>query len=194
MEKFRKQLNAECNYCMKAETMELFLGLMTELKFKRNEAIIPYGECDSNIYIVKEGIVRVAYFDGFREKTFVFGLPATVFFSYYSFLKSSPSFSQVEACCDSVVMKVTKAGYIDLMKRSHDFAQWVAFMSLEQLLFHEKKLEVVNGDVLERFEALMKYRPEIIENVSLKTLASYLGISPEYLSRMKKRFMLKTGK
>ncbi len=191
MEALRKLLDAECDYRMKDETMDRFLGLMTELELKRNEPLIPYGSFDTNVYVVRKGIVRVAYFDGFQERTFAFGMPGTLLISYYSLMKWEPSFSKFEACCDSSVMKITKANFVGLMQQSHDFAQWVAFMSLEQLLFHEKKLEVVNGDTKERFEALMEKRPEIIKKVSSKIIASYIGVSPEHLCRLKKQFQNK---
>jgi CRP-like cAMP-binding protein len=192
METLRKLLDAECDYRMKDETMDKFPGSMTEIELKRNEPLIPYGKFDSNVYVVRTGILRAAYFDGFKEMTFAFGLPGSVAISYYSFCKDNPSFSKLEACCDSVIMKITKPKFTELIKQSHDFAQWMLSMSLEQLLFHEKKREVVNGDAKERFESLMKNRPEIIKNVPSKIVASYIGISPEYLSRLKKRFMLES--
>jgi hypothetical protein len=91
-------------------------------------------------------------------------------------------------------MKVSKAAFLGLAERSHDFSQWMMHMSLEQLYFHEKKLDVVNGTARERFESLLDNRPEIVENVSSRVLASYIGIAPEYLSRLKKHFSHKLKK
>ncbi len=194
MELLRKQLNSECGYLMKDETMDMFLGLMTELKLKRSQLLIPYNTVDDNIYIVKRGIIRTAHFDGFNERTFAFALPGTVLISYYSFCSGIPSFSKLEACCDSVVMKVTKAGFLDLAGRSNDFAQWMMFMSLEELMYHEKKREIMNGDASERFEGLIENRPEIIKNVSSKVIASYIGITPIYYSKLKRKFSHKLNK
>lgn len=194
MEKLREQLNAECGYRMRKETMDMFLGLMTEVELKRNKALIPYGECDNNVYVVKEGIVRFAYFDGFKEMTFGFGLPGTLLISYYSFCKGEPSFCRLEACCNSVIMKISKTQFLDLASRTHDFSQWMMFMSLEQLLFHEKKLQVVNGDAKERLDSLVEHRPEIIENVSSRIVASYIGITPQYLSALKRTLANKSKK
>ncbi len=107
METLKKMLDAECGYRMKGETMDLFVGLMSERKVKRNKTLIPYGAVDDNIYIVKTGLVRIAYFDGFKEVTFGFALPGTLLISYYSLLRVDPSFTQLSACCDSVVMKIS---------------------------------------------------------------------------------------
>ncbi|MDR2890983.1 MAG: Crp/Fnr family transcriptional regulator [Alistipes sp.] len=181
-------LDAECSYRMRDDTMDSFIGLMSEVKLKRNKVLIPYGECDNNVYVVKEGIIRFAYFDGFDERTFSFALPGTLLVPYYSFCRSEPSFCKLEACCESVVMKIAKSQFVDLASRSHDFAQWMMYMSLEQLMFHEKKLEIMNGNAQERFEALIENRPEIIENVSSRVIASYIGITQQYLSTLKQQF------
>jgi CRP-like cAMP-binding protein len=194
MDTLRKLLDAECGYRMKAETMERFLGLMTEMHFKRGKPIIPYGAFDNNVYVVREGIVRVVYFDGFKEVTFGFSLPGTLIISYYPFCKDEPSFCRYEACCPSRVMKVSHAEFIGLLNESHDFSRWMTHMSLEQLLFHERKREIVNGDAKERIEALINNRPEILENVSSRIVASYIGITPQYLSTLKKLFAHKLKK
>jgi CRP-like cAMP-binding protein len=191
MDTLRKLIDAECGYRMQGETMDAFLGLMTEMKLKAGQPLIPYNTVDDNVYVIKEGIVRIAYFDGFNERTFAFGQPGTVAFSYYSFVNGAPSFNQFEACCNSVVMKVTKSQLMGLIRQSHDFAQWVIAVSLNQLMFYEKKQDVVNGTARERFEALMLNRPDIIRNVSSKILASYIGVTPIYFSKLKRDYFRK---
>ena len=51
------------------------------------------------------------------------------------------------------------------------------------------KNSVINGDAKERFLSLVKNRPEIMEKVPLKFVASYLGITQSSLSRLKKAVM-----
>ncbi len=190
----RKLLNAECEYRMKDETMDMFIGLMTEIKLKRNQVLTPYNTFDDNIYVIKQGIIRTAYFDGFKEVTFAFAPPGTLKLSYYPLVKGIPSFTKYVACCDSVIMKTTKAQFNSLMRESHDFALWVYYVFLGQFYAYEKKREIVNGNAKERFEALVANRPEIIENVSSRVIASYIGVSPEYLCRLEKQFPHKKKK
>jgi CRP-like cAMP-binding protein len=194
MEELRKLLDTECCYRMKDKTMDRFLGLMTEVELKRGEPLIDYGAFDNNVYVVKEGIMRVAWFSGFKENTYGFALPGTLLISYYPFYNGEPAFSKFEACCPSTVMKISKIKFLDLARESHDFSQWMMFMSLCQLLVHEKKREIVNGDAKERFEAFVEVRPQIVENVSSKILASYIGITPQYICRLKRQFVHKMKK
>jgi CRP-like cAMP-binding protein len=173
---------------MRDETMDEFLGLMTEVNFKRNKPVIDYNQFDDNIYVIKKGILRIAYWDGFNEMTRAFAAEGSVLISYYSFYKREASFFKLEACCDSVLMKVSKTQFLDLVSRSHDFATWVMWMQMWQLWLYEKKMAIINGDAKERFEALILARPEIMENVSSRNIASYIGVTPIYLSKLKRAF------
>ena len=195
METVRKNLHAECSYRMKEETMDRFLALVTEqIELKDGEPLIPYGKFDDNVYILRSGIARSIYFDGSKEVTYSFALPGTIMISYYPFYMRDTSYFQIEACCDSVILKITKKDFFELTEQSNDFAQWVIWLLVAQLWIYEKKLSVVNGNARERFESLIKNRPEIMENVPFKTIASYIGITPEYYSRLKKRFAPKKVK
>jgi CRP-like cAMP-binding protein len=195
METLKKQLNAECSYIMSDETMERFLGSISEtIELKPGEPLIPYDKLDNNVYVLKNGIIRSVYFDGVQERTFAFALPGTVMISYYSFYRNQSSFFQLEACCDSTVLKITKERFVNLARESSDFAQWIMWMSIGQLWFYEMKLAVVNGDAKERFESLLRNRPEIMEKVPMKIIASYIGITPQYLSLLKRQFSMKSAK
>jgi CRP-like cAMP-binding protein len=174
---------------MRDDTMDMFLGAMTEIKLKPYETLIDYGSLDSNIYIIKSGIIRVAYFNGFKEMTYSFGTPGTMNISHYAYFMNDPSFFKFEACCNSVVMKISRTDFLRLARKSHDFAQWVMSMFSGQLWAYEKKLQVVNGDAKERFEALIKNRPEIVEKVPMKYISSYIGVTPQYLCKLKRIMM-----
>lgn len=181
-------LHAECPYRMADKTMDTFLGLMTEIPLRNKEALIPYGKFDPNIYVVKSGIVRHTYFSGLKEITFGFSLPGTVVISFYPFYRRELSFLQIESCGASAVMKVSNANFDRLTRESNDFARWMLSIYEAQLWHNEKKLAVMNGSAKERFEALIKNRPEIMENVPLGIIASYIGITPSSLSRLKRQF------
>ena len=194
MENLRKQLNQECDYQMKEETMDRFLELMTEVELDDSQVLIPYGKFDRNIYIVKSGLIRVAYFDGLNEKTYGFGAPGSMLISYHCYYRRQPSFLQFEACGKSVIMKIPKASFDEFIEQSGDFAKWMLKLYTATEFQNELKLSVLNGTAKERFESLAKNRPEIIENVQQKIIASYIGITPSYLCRLTKQYRNNLGK
>jgi CRP-like cAMP-binding protein len=189
METLKQLIIAESDYRMADETMEKFLGFMAELRLKDKEPLIPYGKFTNNIYVLKEGTIRLAYFDGPKERTFAFAAPGTLLIPFHSYYMNRPSFFQYESCGQSVVMEVPKAKFDELLRQSNDFSQWVLNVLMVQMYSLEMKLAVMNGTPKERFEALAKDRPHILQKVSNRVIASYIGVDEAYLSRLKKRIL-----
>ncbi len=192
MKSLEELLYVECDYRPSKETMDRYVGLMTEARLRNHEPLIPYGKLDTNIYVLKSGIMRYLYFDGLTERTFAFAVPGTMLMSWSSLYMRQPSFMQLESCGDVVVMKVTKSDFDALTEQSHDFAKWMMRLFIGQHHALEQKLGEVNGTAKERFESFFRNRPEIVGNVESKAIASYIGVTPSYLCRLRSRFRKKT--
>ena len=188
MENLKRLLDDECSYRLKEEIMNRFLSTMEEIKLQQGDILIANGSLDSNIYIVKEGIMAHTYLSGMKDCCWGFSLPGTMMYSLHPYYFNKPAFYQVVACCDSVVMKQSKEHFDKLIAESHDFARWVLSMAQCQLFFFEKKNSVISGNARERFISLAKNRPEIFQKVPMKIIASYLGITQQYLSNLKKEY------
>jgi CRP-like cAMP-binding protein len=194
MDTLRDLLNAECDYRMKDETMDLFLGLMTEMRLKNREAVIPYGKVDDNIYVLRDGIIRCAYFDGQTEKTKGFYDQGSLVHSYICYYMHEPSPIQYESCGHSVVMKVTNKKFNELIEQSSDFAHWVSRIYIRQLAYYDMRTAVIAGTAAERLEAIIVNRPEILQKCTGRIIASYIGITETSFSRLKKQLLRKTNK
>ena len=108
MENIKELLLKECDYPLPDKIMESFLEPKSEIFLKRNEILVMGGMINTNIYVVEEGILRYTYMDGTREVTFGFALPGTMLISMHSFYGHQPVFYQIEACCTSKVIKISK--------------------------------------------------------------------------------------
>lgn len=107
--------------------------------------------------------------------------------SAYSYYAGESAVYSYQACCDSVVYRCRKYDFDELTRSNHDFAQWVLCYSQCQLYHFEKKNTLINGNAFERLQALWRNRPEILDKVSKKSIASYLGITQQYLSVLLKK-------
>lgn len=187
-------LRDECIYQPSEEMLNNFLASMTQIHLHPKEILVMSGEVDPDIYVVKEGILSHSYMDGIREKVMFFSLPGTMTFSSHSYYFGLPSFYQVEACCETILLRMSKSRFDSMINESHEFCHWVLSMAHCQLFFFEKKQAIINGDAKERFMSLITNRPEIMEKVPLKTVASYLGITQSYLSRLKRNILKQSAK
>lgn len=173
------------SYILDRKILREFLDLGEVFQYDRGEILNPPGEVDTNVYILVSGITRQWYWDGDKEVTNGFGLPPTISISYHGYYGGQPSQMFYEACCRCRILRFSKKDFDEMNRRSHEFALWNLSLSQNQLYYYEMKYRVISGSALEKYEAIEKNRPEILQKVSLKVIASYLGISPQYLSKLR---------
>ncbi len=171
---------------MSDELFDRFFGQMEEIHLKDNEELIPYGKVDTNLYIQRSGVLRSCYFDGKDEKIYGFYVPGAPIMSYHSHLMGQPAAFYVVACGDAVVLKISKKKIDELLKTSNEFVHFLLTLYAIQPYYTEVKHTAITGRAKDRYQWIIKNRPAIIAKVPLKHLASYLGITPTHLSRLKK--------
>ena len=189
MENLKNLLRKECDYIPSDALLDRLLGLGRLIKTESGSVLTETGQVDTNVYIVKKGIARFSDFDGNRERTFAFAMPGTIYYNKHSLVHDLPSYYQIDTWGETEMLIITKEDWLNLVTDCHEAALWMLRISMEELFYQEyKNARVYNGDASERFRALLRQRPELISNIPQKILASYLGISPEYFSRLKKKY------
>ncbi len=185
-ETLKEQLLCEAGIGMSDELFERFVGSMTEIHLKNREVLVAAGKIDTNVYVQKDGLIRAWYFDGENEKTYGFSNPGTMLISYHSFFMGQPSFFQFESCGETTMLRMSRKELDELVDSSGEFAKWLLAARAGQLYANEFKLSVITGSAKERYTALVKNRPEVIARVPVRIIASYLGVTPNYLSYLKR--------
>lgn len=189
MEKLKALLRKECAHIPSDELLDRFLSLGVSRCYDSGSVLTETGVTDTNVYVVKRGIVRFSDFDGDRERTFAFALPGTVFYNKYSFVKNLNSYYQVDIWGQGELIVISRTDWQRLVSECHEAALWMLSYVQEELFFQEyKNARIYNGSAAERFKSLLCLRPELLRDVPQRILASYLGITPEYFSRLKRRF------
>ncbi|MEZ3518909.1 MAG: Crp/Fnr family transcriptional regulator [Muribaculaceae bacterium] len=189
IEDIKLLIKNELGYLPKGRGIEDMLELAREESYTRGQAIIQEGRKCPDIYIVTCGIVRFADMDGERERTFAFALPGSIVMSKHSFVMDLPSYYRLEACCDTDVLVIDRDEFWALMERDHEMALWMLKYAYGECFYQEyKNASVHNGTAADRYRRMLADRPEITDRVPQKMVASYLGVTPEYLSKLKRDY------
>lgn len=185
-ESIEKLLKQEGNFGPSDEIVDRFLSCMEEVRVKPRERLIDHGSVNTNVYCVKEGIIRLFHIEEAREITFGFATPGTIILSPHSCYMRQPAFLMAENCrTEARVLRMSKEQFDRLMEESHEFSRWMFNIAMGQLYTCEHKLFLIKGTARDKYLAVVKNRPEIIRAVSGNIIASYLGITPQYLSHLK---------
>lgn len=189
MDKDLKQLlKEECKFSPSDSLLERFLGEMEEIRVRPRCRIIDFGTVNSDVFCVKRGIVRLFHVDDAKESTFGFASPGTIFLSPLSFYLDAPAFLMAETCkIPATLLRMSRETFYSFINGSDEFARWMFSLASAQICICERKLSLINGSAMERYRAVLKNRPDIVEAVTSRVLASYLDITPQHLCRLKQQ-------
>lgn len=174
-------------YKLTEKCLSELLVNMTEVSFAKGQLIIKEGERNSNFYLVKKGIWRAYYLTDGSESSLWFVGPGEVAYSSWGYVDGESSQINVESVNDSMAYCISKAELEELFSRSIEMANF------GRKIFEREILSVDNVSIAygtppnakERYLTLMEENPELLQDVPLKYLASYLYITPQSLSRIR---------
>jgi CRP/FNR family transcriptional regulator, anaerobic regulatory protein len=165
-----------------------FLSILEVKVFKKKEFLLQEGKICNKITFVNSGCMRLFYNVEGVENTIQFFFGNSWYTDYASFLTGQPTIENMQALEESEVVQFKKDALYKLYdsmpifdKVGRIFAE-NAYLSISQL--NQMK---TNEDPEVRYINLLKTRPEIAQQIPQHYIASYLGIKPETLSRIRKR-------
>ena len=142
---FRDILRNEGRFSPSDTLIDRLLENSDEISLKSGKVLIGYGQTDTNIYIVKDGIIQLLYFKGEKEVTFGFAFPGTFMCSPQSVYMNQPAVMQIESCrIASSVLRIRRDVFLSLMRESHEFSLWMFDIAMGQFYTSEYR----NGAVL----------------------------------------------
>ena len=165
-----------------------FASKLKRVDFKRKEIILAKGKTEKHLSFIATGMVR--FFIPLEEQdlTFVFAFENNFVSAYDSFLVQTPSAYNIQALIDTVLWQIS---YVDLQEIYADttVGNTIGRLASEDLFLKKsaRELSLLKDSAEERYLKLFAERPELIEKIPLKYIASYIGITPQALSRIRKR-------
>lgn len=170
------------------EEWRVHQSMLVRRFLKKGEFILREGEVCNHVTFINKGFVRVYNIIRDEELTINFGFDGNYVTDYSSFVSRHPSLDFIVAMED---LEVLQLNYADMNSAYEKYPVWQKFGRLiaEYILIFvvERNRSLLFQTPEERYLSLMKDRPKVIANVPLKFIASYLGITPEALSRIRRR-------
>ena len=158
--------------------------------FKKGTTLLREGQVSTLCYFVLQGCVRQYYLVDGEEKTTEFytvGQPIT---GYEGTLKKVPSKFYLSCVEDSILTVGTEEEEKAFYQKFPQFESICRVAVEDELAKNQAKLaSYIIHSPEERYLHLMETRPELLDRVPQHQLASYLGIKPESLSRIRRRIM-----
>ena len=154
--------------------------------FAKKEFLIREGETERFISFLVTGAVKVAIPQDGNERILDFWFDNSFFSSYSSLLTLSPSRVYIQALTDTSILRLEARIFTQLYETSL-LANKIGRLIAEQLFMHKTRRErdFLTKSATERYKDLLERHPAIVHTVPIRQIASYLGIHPESLSRIR---------
>lgn len=172
------------------EEFDLFLGCLQSQKLKRKEVLIAEGDICRYAYFIKKGCLRYFHNMDGEEITGQFFFENGWYTDYESFLLQKPSKQNIDALEPTELILLSKSDLFNLYITIPKFEKFGRIMAENAFMGLRNRTELLTQQSAEeRYLKLVKERPKVIERVPQHYIASYLGIKPPSLSRIRKRIM-----
>lgn len=158
-----------------------------QVTLKRNEYLKVAGSVDTNMYFIVRGSLRIFVIDKFEEHTIRFGYQNNLITALDSFISEQSSDYYIQAIKETELKVIEKSTLKKLIESSNVLQQnWN--QALEQIIFQqlERERDILVSSPLERYQRVLKRSPQLFQEIPNKYIASYLRMTPETLSRLKK--------
>lgn len=170
-----------------ADETEQFTALMHYKTVPKKNCLLTEGQACHTINFVCSGALRAYCLDKEgKESTIMFAMADWWVTDMFCFLNSKPAMMYIEAIEDSSIFELSKTNFDLLLQRIPKFEKF--FRVLMQNAYTREQLRTIENLTLtaeERYHRFINKYPHVAQQVTQKQIASYLGITPEFLSAIR---------
>lgn len=145
------------------------------------------GEIDTNIYFVVEGSVRVYVLEEEEELTIRLGYKNNIIAAIDSFVTEQTSDLFIQTIRKTKIKVLKKSTFLNWVNASKERMElWRQNLEILVVQQMERERDILTTSPTERYHRVLKRSPQLFQEIPDKYIASYLRMSPETLSRIKK--------
>ncbi|HVM88283.1 MAG TPA: Crp/Fnr family transcriptional regulator [Puia sp.] len=169
---------------------QFFISLLKEKKIKRKQFLLHENEVCTYSTFVTKGCLRGYNIDqnGF-EHILQFAPPDWWIADMYSVITQKPGSLNIDAIEDSALFMLSRADQEKLFIEVPKFERFFRILTENSLVANRQRvLDTMSLTAIQRFEKFCKQYPTLIECIPQKQIASYIGVTPEFLSKVKAEY------
>lgn len=186
MQQIRKYFDR--TFKLTEQDWQIFSSKLTKQDFPKKHILLKAGQIENNLSFIETGIVRFYIAKEENDLTFAFSFSNSFVSGYNSFLTRKPSAYYIETLGKTTLWQLTYEDLQEIYEKT-EIGNLIGRKTSEELFLKksQRELSLLNETAEQRYLNLFIEQPELIKEIPLKYIASYIGITPQALSRIRKR-------
>ena len=173
---------------MNSSDWNFFYSKLHKEKVNKNSILTKAGAIENYLSFISEGIVRLYIPQEENDITFGFVFENEFVTAYDSLLTQSPSEYQIETLTETILWRISNKDLQEVYERTESGNTIGRKMAENMFLIKSnRELSLLSKTAEERYLDLFSDRPKLLKQIPLKYIASYIGVTPQALSRIRRR-------
>lgn len=170
------------------EEWAFFCSRLRQTQLPGKQKLISAGQVENHVHFIEHGIVRYYIEKDDKDITFEIAFENGFACGYDSFLTRTPILYSGEALVDTVLWSITYEDLQEVYAHSR-VGDKIGRLAAERLYLRKnmRQMSLLQDTAEQRYIRLLEDQLQFVQTIPLKYLASYIGITPQALSRIRKR-------
>lgn len=165
-----------------------FKHLFIRQEISAKTILLNEGEVAKQAFYIEKGCLRICFNNDGKDITFQFFFEGEIVSSIESFRTNQPSLFTIVSIENCILYSISKNDLQVIIEASRNIKYQIEEYTFERLIFYQKLfLSRIKDNPEKRYLELLKNNPKILQRVPQHYIASYLGITPVSLSRIRNR-------
>jgi CRP-like cAMP-binding protein len=166
---------------------------LTPKKLRKKQCLLQEGDvCKAFAFVEKGALKAFSVDDSGNEHIIQFALEGWIISDLYSFLTGEPATYNIDAIENAELVLISKAAHEELLGKLPKYETFTRMNITGAYLAMQKRLtSIISSPLEERYANFTALYPDIVQRVPQHMIAAYMGLTPETLSRIRRRISAK---